>query len=509
MSTDGRTLVLGGPTGALGRLVDRDEDVESAADLERCLARLQADGDVAFVVVDPSWPRPLSAARRLRVSAPHVGLAVAVPPQAAASMRSRLAFLPDVDHVHVVTIDGDLDGLRRQLAATAEVVDRHQRVRGALDAINRDLAGAGPAREIDEAMPSVSTQYLAALVRHAADTIVSVDPHGCVVTINEAGQRTLGVTAAEVEGEPLRGLLAADDAGALERLLSAALSGRAQADDDLAVRLRSGHEVLLSATAAPILDDAGALVGRVLVARDVTAERQAARRLQALQKAESLATLASGVAHDFNNLLVQAQGWADFASEELDDRELVASALTRIGEATRRAAELARTMLAYGGRGSFEPRVLDLGELVADLRPLLSASVPAKIALDIDAGTAPQVRADPTQLRQIVLNLVTNAVEAIGDDQGGIRVRVTHEGERDEPQPWAVLEVADTGPGIDDDVRDRLFDPFFTTKFTGRGLGLAASQGIASAHGGSITVASRPGEGATLRLRLPAAGAER
>jgi PAS domain S-box-containing protein len=505
-------LVLGDPTGALAHLVDDDEEVEAVADVDRCLERLE-DGAVSLVVVDAAWERPLAAARQIRRGHQGVGLAVAVESAQIPAMRSRLAFVPDVEHVHVVPADAEVPRLRHELLATVGEVGRHRRVRGALDAINRDLAGGWRRSEPEDraGRPSVSAQYLAALVRHAADTIVSVDPEGCVVTINEAGSRTLGATTARIEGRPLRELFADDDEGGLSRLVTQAGSGEPQADDEVPVRLRSGHELLLSATAAPIDDDTGRLAGIVVIARDVTSERRAAQRLQSLQKAESLATLASGVAHDFNNLLVQAQGWADLARDDLEDPELVATALERIGHATRRASELARTMLAYGGRGRFEPQTIDLAELVRDLEPLLSASVPAKVRLELDLDVRPRVRADATQLRQIVLNLVTNAVEAIGDVPGSIHVRVLRQPavERPElhaPGGVAVIEVSDSGPGIAADVRERLFDPFFTTKFTGRGLGLAASQGIAAAHGGTLAVTSEPGSGAVFQLRLPEVG---
>jgi two-component system, cell cycle sensor histidine kinase and response regulator CckA len=172
-------------------------------------------------------------------------------------------------------------------------------------------------------------------------------------------------------------------------------------------------------------------------------------------------------------------------------------------------------MLAYGGRGQFEPEQVDLARLVADLRPLLLASVPAKVEVEVETGAPTVVRADPTQLRQVALNLVINAAEATGDATGTIHLRtgiealehgpVDHDGHRLLGSgTYAFLEVEDTGPGIEPELHERLFDPFYTTKFTGRGLGLAASQGIARAHGGLITVHSRPGAGARFRVHLPA-----
>jgi two-component system, cell cycle sensor histidine kinase and response regulator CckA len=521
VSVLGRVLVLGEPSGSLAELAAQDS-VGLVVDVDRCLAELRtAEPPVELVVIDPSWPRPLASARRIRRDHARVGLAIAVASDEVKATQARLAFLPDVDDVSVVDMGTGAAELQEALAELIGSSQQRRRVRSALDEINRDLAEGGPARAAVNRSTSVSEHYLAALVRHAADTVLSLDPDGRIVTVNEAGERTLGIEAATVEGLPFRELLAEDDTGRLLRLLEDAAAGEAQVDDQLPLNLSHGRQLVLSATAAPVRDDVGILVGLVVIARDVTSERQAERRLRALQKAESLATLATGVAHDFNNLLVQAHGWAELARDDPEDAELVSSALVNILEATGRAAELARSMLAYGGRGRFESTQLRPAGLISDLMPLLVSSVPAKVRLELDLDDDPEVRGDPTQLRQVVLNLVTNAAEAIGDRTGTISIR-THtatqrphashdeastldQGSRVDADPaYAIIEVEDTGPGIEPDLEERLFDPFFTTKFTGRGLGLAASQGIAHAHGGVITVDGRPGRGARFRVYLPA-----
>jgi PAS domain S-box-containing protein len=507
-------LVLTAPAALAGPVADvaaRSPGGEVVADLDDCVRRLQ-EHRPAVVVVDHGWSRPMSAARQLRLADPEVGLVLAVPAAETDSVRAKLAFLPDVSDVGVVTSDAGVDELLGQLDEFVSSSRRRQQLRGALDAINRNLAGVVTARH--PAGAAVSERYLAALVRHAADTIVSTDATGRIVTINEAGQHTFGVVLDEVEGWPLQDLLAADDPGRLVDLLEGAGSGEAQIDHELPVRLRDGRQLLLSATAAGVRDETDRLAGLVLIARDITAQRQTEQQLRALQKAESLATLASGVAHDFNNLLVQIQGWADVARRAADDADLVAGALENILVATDQAAGLARAMLAYGGRGEFQPERLQLDDLLASVRPLLEASIPSKIRLELEGCTdADEIEGDPTQLRQVVLNLVGNAIEAIGDGPGRITVRTGTEDRRrggpTEAEPalppgrYAYLEVADSGPGIDPEHHDRLFDPFFTTKFTGRGLGLAASQGIARAHDGLIVVASPPGGGARFRLLLP------
>jgi PAS domain S-box-containing protein len=524
-------LALSPPSGGLADLAARAAGYEVVADVEACLARLDTgaivgrtpstsplDPGVSLVAVDASWLRPLSVVRRLRAAGHALPVALVVPAEDVEAARATLALLPDAGEVTVVPVaDGDL---HRRLEQVARSSRHQQKLRGALDAMNRELAGGS--RPSEGLGPSgVSAHYLAALVRHAADAIVALDGRGRVVTINAAAERALRLPADEVEGRAIDDLLGDEDPGELSALLAAAAAGTEQIRHDLPVSLRDGRRTLLSATAAAIHDDTGALAGIALIARDVTAEREAEQQLRELQKAESLATLASGVAHDFNNLLVQIQGWTDLARQSPDDHTLVTDALDNIVIATRQAADLSRAMLVYGGRGRFEAQQLDLAVLLTELRPLLVASVPAKIELRLETTTRAEVRADPTQLRQIVLNLVVNATEAIGDARGTIVVRTdettlaTPSGsgadrsvDASVPGPLAagrygVIEVGDSGPGIDPDHRPRLFDPFFTTKFTGRGLGLAASQGIARASGGIITVDDAAEGGARFRVHLP------
>ncbi len=271
--------------------------------------------------------------------------------------------------------------------------------------------------------------------------------------------------------------------------------------------------------ANPQRDSSGQVSGLMGVSIDITARRRAEEAVLQAQKLESLSVLAGGIAHDFNNLLVSILGNAGLALLELSPESPARESIEDIQAAGQRAAELARQMLAYSGKGHFVVQRIDLSQIVREMTHLLRASIGKSAALRFDSPPSlPAVEADATQLRQVVMNLVLNASDAIGDQEGVIRVStgVRHATRADLAREFArddlpggdyvFLEVADTGVGMDAETRSRIFDPFFTTKFTGRGLGLAAVLGIVRGHRGAIRVDSEPGSGTTFVVLLPAAG---
>ncbi len=245
--------------------------------------------------------------------------------------------------------------------------------------------------------------------------------------------------------------------------------------------------------------------------------RRLEKRLYQSQKLESLGILAGGVAHDFNNLLTAILGNLSLAKMQAPPSGPLVDCLGKVEHASMRAAELCQQMLAYSGRGCLAPKEFDLNELVRELSGLLGPLISsrAEVVLDLAPGALP-IRGDATQLRQVAMNLLTNASEAIGDRPGTIRIRTAkrtiapgHIDDGDHPHEWtpgdyAVLEVTDSGCGMDAATQARIFEPFFSTKFTGRGLGLAAVQGILRGHKGGIRVASEPGRGSTFTVLLPA-----
>jgi signal transduction histidine kinase len=249
-------------------------------------------------------------------------------------------------------------------------------------------------------------------------------------------------------------------------------------------------------------DDTGA---RVLtgVLMDVTQQRQMEEQLRETQKLESLGILAGGIAHDFNNLLVGIIGNASLAQELLSGLNPVRKLLGEVVRAGERAADLTQQMLAYAGKGRVVMEAADPNHLVSEMASLVRSSISKKVAIHFDLDPSiPAIKGDLGQIQQVLMNLIINGAEAIGDeDIGTVTVRTMFL--RDEE--CICIEVEDTGRGMDDATKARIFDPFFTTKFTGRGLGLAAVQGIVRRHDGSITVNSVPGHGTTFRVCLPAA----
>jgi len=235
------------------------------------------------------------------------------------------------------------------------------------------------------------------------------------------------------------------------------------------------------------------------------------------QKLESLGVLAGGIAHDFNNLLQGIVGNAELLAPSLPATGDAPRLLDELRRSARRCAELCEEMLAYSGQGSFRIEPVQLASLVREMGELLSAAHSKKCQLVDELGDdLPPVLADRTQLRQVVMNLITNAAEAIGDAPGRITLRGSvgdyTAGQLDSPWlaeapppgRYVCLEVADTGSGMDPATLTRIFEPFFTTKFTGRGLGLSALLGIVRAHQGSVQVETAPGQGTCFRLLLPA-----
>jgi len=317
-----------------------------------------------------------------------------------------------------------------------------------------------------------------------------------------------------------------DDHEAIRRWAAASIEGEIPQNFSFRIIRPDGVERVLW-TEARLERDADGKPFRLLgTCQDITERRRALeekqlleRKLQEAQKLESLGVLAGGIAHDFNNLLSAILGNASLMGHKLPGDSPLRPCLNNILQASDRAAALCRQMLAYSGRGRFVLANVDLNKSIVEMIGLLKISIGKKVALQLDlAEKLPTILADASQIGQVIMNLVINASEAIGDRHGVIRIvtclcNVDHlvlgkfasahdltEGS------YILFEVTDTGCGMDEETRRKIFEPFFTTKFTGRGLGLAAVLGIVRGHQGALQVESVVGQGTTFRLLLRASG---
>lgn len=361
---------------------------------------------------------------------------------------------------------------------------------------------------------------LAAIVESSDDAIIGKDLHGIIQTWNAGAERIYGYTAAEVRDRSMALLLPADRPNEESEILSRIERGE-RVDHFETVRIRKGGKPIeVSLTISPIHDARGQIIGASHVARDITEQNKMEQQMRHAQKLESLGVLAGGVAHDFNNLLVGIIGNASLIQDALPASDPNRDLLENVVLAGQRASDLTRQLLAYAGKGQFQKRRMDLSTSVREMSGLVQASFSKKVEMRLELdNNLPPIEADPGQVQQIIMNLMMNAAEAIGEDKTGrviVSTRVQQIEERETRENFAswelsvgryvLLEVRDSGLGMDETTQARIFDPFFTTKFTGRGLGLSAVLGIVKAHKGALSVYSRPGEGTTFQVLFPAAG---
>ncbi len=318
------------------------------------------------------------------------------------------------------------------------------------------------------------------------------------------------VTLAEWEG-----YIHPDDREDTRGRLQASMANHQGSEVEYRIVRPDGAVRWLNSKGTVLFDEAGQAVRMIGATLDITERRNAEEAHRNAQKLESIGVLAGGIAHDFNNLLTSIMGNASMVLDEVagETRERTEAIIN----GAERAADLTRQLLAYAGKGRFVIRDIDLGKVMQEMAPLLRMTVPRNVNLEVAlAGPLPPVRADVGQLQQVIMNLVINGAEAIGEHQAGtvtVRTNVTEaaapfpDGLAGQAQPgrYVVLEVTDTGIGMDEAARAKIFDPFFSTKFLGRGLGLAAVSGVVRSHKAAIAVESAPGKGSTFRVLFPAA----
>lgn len=395
--------------------------------------------------------------------------------------------------------------------------------RVAMRTMQLEAANAGLEMEVFERRRAEERFRLA--VESAPNAMVMVNSKGVIVMANALTEVWFGYSRDELIGRDVEVLVPDRFRRAHVRhrssFFDAARARSMGAGRDLFGLRKNGSEFPVEIGINPIETSHGTYVLSAIV--DITERRRAEEerkkleaQVQHVQKLESLGVLAGGIAHDFNNLLVSILGNAGLALMELAPEAPARGTVEKIEAAALRTAELTKQLLAYSGKGRFQIQPINLSVMVEEMLHLLGVSISKKAHLRTRlAENLPSVEADVAQIQQVVMNLITNASEALGDRTGDIVVctgtvnadrAYLSESVLDEQLPEGVyvfLEVSDTGCGMDKETQKKIFDPFFTTKFAGRGLGLAAVLGIIRGHGGSIKIYSEPGSGTAFKVLLP------
>jgi two-component system cell cycle sensor histidine kinase/response regulator CckA len=376
-------------------------------------------------------------------------------------------------------------------------------------------------RRTESVLRESETRYKT-LIENQGEGIAIVDPAENFAYCNPVGEEIFGVPPGTLVGRNLRDFTTPETFARIRGETDRRRKGN-RSTYEIEIIRSGGERRYLLITVTPWFGSQGEFAGAFGIFRDETDRKQAQeeklemeRRLLHAQKLESLGILAGGIAHDFNNLLMAVMGNLDLALMDLAQDSPVRTRIERAIQATRRAADLTGQMLAYAGKGKFLVREMNLSEGVRQNLDMLKASVSKNVRLNLDLGwDLPPISADPEQIQQVVLNLIANASEAVGDGPGvislavGVRdcddsyLRASRLEEKPPAGRFVFLEVSDTGCGMDKETQLRLFEPFFTTKFLGRGMGMSAVLGIVRGHKGAILVESEPDRQTTVRVLFP------
>jgi PAS domain S-box-containing protein len=348
------------------------------------------------------------------------------------------------------------------------------------------------------------------IVESMVDGVIMLDERNNPVILNPRARTLLGLNAdAEVSGKEFRDILKklSLDKELAETLKAKKVTTKEVVDED---------ERTLYCNITPVKDVDKNIIGTMIILRDISERKKLRTQFQYAQKMESFGMLAGGIAHDFNNLLTGIMGNVDAVLMDVPKDSKTYQYVKDIESAGDRATGLCRQMLAYSGGSEIETTIFSLSDVLNDMAQLMSASISKKIEIRKEfAAEIPNIEADITQIRQIIMNLIINAAEIIGDKTGVITIS-TGVAECDEhcfdddsfsgkPKAgtYVYYKITDTGGGMSDDTIKKVFDPFFSTKFTGRGLGLAAVLGIVNSHKGSIRIKSEIGKGTTFTCLFP------
>lgn len=357
-------------------------------------------------------------------------------------------------------------------------------------------------------------RLLATAVDQSEESVVITDPEGIIEYINPAYVRTTGYSWHEVVGKRPGEFKSGKMPNYLYRLLWQDISAGKVWQGKIVNKKKNGELFTEDVIITPVKDRLGKISHFVAVKRDITRQDQLENLVRQSQKMQAIGTLAGGIAHDFNNILTAILGFAELSAIMCEDNDLLKNNLSEIIIASERAGKLIDQILTFSRQTEKNVSSLRIDPIVKEVLKLLRASLPANIEISTDIRSKAMVRADPTQIHQVVMNLCTNAYQALTDQNGWIRVTLDclditpHQGVRLGNLPageYVTLTVADNGRGIAREHIDRIFEPYFTTrdKNEGTGLGLSVVHGIVNDHGGAVNVRSEPGRGSSFIVYLP------
>ena len=392
-----------------------------------------------------------------------------------------------------------------------QVADRTAELRAA----NRRLEEELSVRRRAEHAVRESEERFRTLANRAPVGIWVTGPDDSLTFYNKRALTFVGRSMKRLTDSGWAGVIHADDLELVTAKYRAAVEARRTFRIECRVRRANGEYRWILHTGIPRFINGG-YSGHIGTSIDITDLKRSHERSTAAQKLESLGALAAGMAHDFNNLIGSIFAASDLALTEIPLDSPARENIDRINSVATRAAEIVNLLIAYAGGHGAQVESLDLSAIVKEMATLLKASMSRRVTLNVELGQGlPPVRANATQLRQVVVNLVMNAAESLGQGEGVVnlttgrvtvgRRSVTNHGMEVPPGDYGQLLVTDTGCGIAAEELARIFDPFYSTKFIGRGLGLAVVQGILGSIGGGIRVSSKPGVGSTFEVLLPCA----
>ena len=367
-----------------------------------------------------------------------------------------------------------------------------------------------------------ANDFLKKVMEGSTNSLVVIDLTGNILMFNRRFEALIGFPQEKLLGQSFSTLFSDDARSKFNTELGDVLSGTAENSTFETLFSRPDElELTLFCGAVPLFTE-GSISGVVISLDDIT-ERISAeeerleleRQLQQTQRLESLGVLAGGIAHDFNNILTIILGYCHVIKDEIDSTPDHAEYVQKIEDAAIRAADLCRQMMLYAGRNEIEHSATEMNLLVNEIVKMLHSGIKKNITIKLDLCDVLLVVADSSQIQQIVMNLIINAAEAIGDNNGTIRVALKKaeflDGEPESdftgkaipPGKYVCLEVSDNGCGMDKETQNRIFEPFYTTKFEGRGLGMSSTLGIIKSHDGTLQLSSKPGAGTTFKIYLP------